>query len=48
MARGLKHVGRMVLSEEDGVETFSGGMFESETAGGIGLRIEVDQENATA
>jgi len=48
MARGLKHVGRMVLSEEDGVETFSGGMFESETAGGIGLGIEVDEENATA
>jgi hypothetical protein len=48
VARGLKHIGSLGLSEEDGVETLSRGMFESETAGGIGLRIEVDEENATA
>ena len=48
MTGRLKHVGRLVLSEEDRVETLSGGMFESEAAGRIGLRIEVDEENATA
>jgi hypothetical protein len=36
------------LSQKDRVEALSWRMFESETAGGIGLRIEVDEENATA
>jgi len=48
VAGRLQHVGSLGLPKKDGVEAFSGSMLESETAGGIGLGIEVDEENATA
>jgi len=44
----LKHVYSLVLSQKDRVEALSWRMFESEAAGGIGLGIEVDEENASA
>ena len=48
VARGLKHIGSPRLAEKDWVEAFSRSVLKTQPAGGVGLGIEVDQEDATA
>ena len=46
LACRLKHFHRAGLAEENGVEALAGDGFEAESAGGVGLGVEVDQEDA--
>jgi hypothetical protein len=48
MARGLKHIRRAGLAEEDWIEALAGRVFEAQPARGIGLRVEIDEEDAAA
>ena len=45
MPGSLKQVEGPGLSEEYGVQTFARNMFQAQAAGGVGLGIEVDQED---
>ena len=46
LAGRLKHVDGTGIPDEDGVETFTKDDFEPEAAGGVGLGVEIDEENA--
>lgn len=48
VAGGLEQVEGAGLPQEDGVETFSGHVLQAQAAGGVGLRIEINEEDATA
>ncbi len=43
----LQHVDGAGVSQQDWVEAFSRDVLQPESTGGIGLGIEIDQENAT-
>ncbi len=45
LAGGLKHFRGAGLAKEHGIEAFAGNGFQPESAGGVGLGIEVDQED---
>ena len=45
LSGGLKHVDGAGLAQENRIKTFSGDKFQSESAGGVGLGVEVDQKN---
>jgi hypothetical protein len=45
LAGRLEHVDGTGISDEDGIETFALDDFESKTAGGVGLWVEIDEEN---
>ena len=46
LARRLEHVDGAGIPDEDGVETFTRDDFEPKAAGGVGLGVEIDEENA--
>ena len=46
MAGRLEHVQGMGIADEDGIETFALDDFESKAARGVGLWVEIDEENA--
>ena len=46
LARRLEHVDGAGIPDEDGVEAFTGDDFEPKAAGGVGLGVEIDEENA--
>ena len=48
LARRLEHVDGTGIPDENGVETFARDDFEAKTAGGVGLGVEIDEENAAA
>ena len=45
LARRLEHVEGAGIPDEDGVETFTRDDFEPKAAGGVGLGVEIDEEN---
>jgi len=45
LAGGLKHFRGAGLAQKDRVEAFAGNAFQPETAGGVGLGIEVNQKD---
>jgi hypothetical protein len=46
LAGRLEHVDGTGIPDEDGVETFTRDDFEPKAAGGVGLWVEIDEENA--
>jgi len=44
----LEHVQGMGIADEDWIETFALDDFESKAASGVGLWVEIDEENAAA
>ena len=44
----MKHISRAGMAEEDRVEALSGCMFETQPTRGIGLRVEIDEQDAAA
>ena len=46
LAGRLEHVDGTGIPDEDGVETFTRDDFEPKAAGGVGLGVEIDEENA--
>ncbi len=46
LAGRLEHVQGLGIADEDGIETFTSDDFEAKTAGGIGLWVEIDEEDA--
>ena len=46
LARRLEHVDGAGIPDEDGVEAFTGDDFEPKAAGGVGLGVEIDEEDA--
>jgi len=46
LAGRLEHVQGMGIADEDGIETFALDDFESKAARGVGLWVEIDEENA--
>jgi hypothetical protein len=42
----LEHVQGTGIADEDGIETFALNDFESKAARGVGLWVEIDEENA--
>ena len=48
LAGRLEHVDGTGIPDEDGVETFTRDDFEPKAAGGVGLGVEIDEENAAA
>ena len=46
MAGRLEHVQGMGIADEDWIETFALDDFESKAASGVGLWVEIDEENA--
>jgi signal transduction histidine kinase len=42
----LEHVDGAGIPDEDGVETFTRDDFESKAAGGVGLGVKIDEEDA--
>ena len=46
LAGRLEHVQGMGITDEDGIETFALDDFESKAARGVGLWVEIDEENA--
>jgi hypothetical protein len=46
LPRRLEYVDGAGIPDEDGVETFTRDDFEPKTAGGVGLGVEIDEENA--
>ena len=48
LAGRLEHVDGTGIADKDGVETFTRDDFEAKAAGGVGLGVEIDEENAAA
>ena len=46
LARRLEHVDGAGIPDEDGVEAFTGDDFEPKAAGGVGLGVEIDEEDS--
>ena len=46
LAGRLEHVDGTGIPDKDGVETFTRDDFEPKAAGGVGLGVEIDEENA--
>jgi hypothetical protein len=46
MARGLEHIDRAGLAEEYRVEALADGVFETQSAGGIGLGVKVNEKDS--
>ena len=46
LAGRLEHVDGMGIPDEDGVEAFTRDDFEPKAAGGVGLGVKIDEENA--
>jgi hypothetical protein len=46
LAGRLEHVDGKGIADKDGVETFTRDDFEPKAAGGVGLGVEIDEENA--
>ena len=42
---GLEHVDGAGLAQKNRIKTFAGDEFQSKSAGGVGLGVEIDQEN---
>jgi len=45
LSGGLEHIDGAGMAQENRIKTFSGDEFQPESAGGVGLGVEVDKEN---